>query len=46
MAAADIDIGAGLLAGEGERQMIVLKVLRVGQLLPRDLCLPLGSYRA
>jgi hypothetical protein len=46
MAAADIDIGAALLAGEGELQMIVLEVLRVGQLHPSDLCLRLGSYRA
>src|SRR4051794_34302630 len=32
MPAADIDVEARLLAGESERQMIVLEVLRIGQL--------------
>src|ERR1700722_18259428 len=34
VAAADVDIGSCLLSGEGEGEMIVLEVLRVGKLHP------------
>ena len=42
VAAADVDIGPALLSGEGEGEVIVLEVLRVGKLHPipfrRDPC--------